>query len=244
MARYERDFGNDAGRQAWHGTGGFGHRRGMERGFAPGAGAYDEAYGGGYRAFGPGGGMLRDETAERGFAPDRGRDTFGWTRTRDAQGGLGASNRIRAAEIMTANPEAVTPEATVAEVARLMKELDVGVIPVVDGDETLRLRGVVTDRDLVTRALANGGGGDTRIAECMTGQVETVNKNDSVRRVFDVMKRAQVRRVPVTDRDGRLVGIISQADLALEYAGMNLNREAEVEEVLERISEPPRWRGQ
>jgi predicted transcriptional regulator len=79
-----------------------------------------------------------------------------------------------------------------------------------------------------------------KVSDYMTEQVETVNKNDSLRDVFNVMKREQVRRVPVTDREGRLVGIIAQADLAVDYAGLDLQRETEVEEVIERISEPGR----
>ncbi|HLL84951.1 MAG TPA: CBS domain-containing protein, partial [Longimicrobium sp.] len=76
------------------------------------------------------------------------------------------------------------------------------------------------------------------VAECMTPNVSTVNRNASVRQVMDVMRREQVRRVPVTDGEGRLVGIIAQADLAVQYAGLDPEREIEVEEVLERISEP------
>jgi CBS domain-containing protein len=141
---------------------------------------------------------------------------------------------------MTENPETVTPDTTVADAARKMRELDVGIIPVVESQENRRLKGVVTDRDLAIRVLAEGKDGSARVSECMTTQVETVNKNDSVLDVFDVMKREQVRRVPVTDRENRLVGIISQADLAVNYAGLDLQRETEVEEVIERISEPAR----
>jgi CBS domain-containing protein len=81
------------------------------------------------------------------------------------------------------------------------------------------------------------------VRDYMTRDVATVSESHSVRDVFSVMKREQVRRVPVTDREGRLVGIIAQADLAVDYAGLDLEREREVEEVIERISEParPRW---
>jgi predicted transcriptional regulator len=119
-----------------------------------------------------------------------------------------------------------------------MAELDVGILPVVDDPEVRRLRGVVTDRDLVVRGMARGLGDSATVAECMTPNVSTVNRNASVRQVMDVMRREQVRRVPVTDGEGRLVGIIAQADLAVQYAGLDPEREIEVEEVLERISEP------
>jgi CBS domain-containing protein len=77
----------------------------------------------------------------------------------------------------------------------------------------------------------------------MSSRPQTVSENDHVRDVFAVMKRARVRRVPVTAADGALVGIIAQADLAVHYAGLDLQRETEVEEVIEKISEParPRW---
>ncbi|HEU0055342.1 MAG TPA: CBS domain-containing protein [Longimicrobium sp.] len=159
------------------------------------------------------------------------------------RGGAGDADRILAWEIMTDNPETVTPETPLAEVARAMRDLDVGILPVVAGEEDGRLLGVVTDRDLVVRALADGRDGAATVAECMTTEVETVGLGHTVREVLNVMKRARVRRVPVTDRDGRLAGIIAQADLAVEYAGLDPRREAEVEETIERISEPRGWRG-
>ncbi len=153
-------------------------------------------------------------------------------------GGVPDADRVRAAEIMTREPETVTPDAMVADVARKMRQLNVGIIPVVDGDDTTQLRGVVTDRDLAVRVLAEGGDGTVKVSECMTEDVATVDRFDTVHDIFNVMKRERVRRVPVTDGQGRLVGIVAQADLAVNYAGLDLQRETEVEEVLERISEP------
>jgi len=150
-----------------------------------------------------------------------------------------AGERLRAADIMTENPEVVTPDTPIADVARKMKELNVGIIPVVSDTENRRLHGVVTDRDLAIRALAEGKGGDTQVSECMTTDVSTVNKNDSINSVLQTMRAEQVRRVPVTDREGRLVGIIAQADLAIDFA-RDRESESSVEETLERISEPSR----
>lgn len=150
----------------------------------------------------------------------------------------GPPARVRAADIMTDYPECVTPDTPVADVARRMRDLDVGVIPVVDDMRTRRLRGVVTDRDLALRILAEGRDGAATVGECMTSPVESVHRNGSVKEVMDVMRRQQVRRVPVVDSERRLVGIVSQADLAVGYAGLDQVREMEVEEVLERISEP------
>jgi len=158
--------------------------------------------------------------------------------------GRGAdADRIRARDIMTDDPSCVTPDTSVTDVAQKMRDLDIGIIPVVEDMDNRRLRGVVTDRDLAIRVLAEGKDGKSKIKDYMTGPVEAVNQNDSVRDVLDVMKREQVRRVPVTDREGRLVGVIAQADLAVDYAGLDLHRETEVEEVIERISEPARPRG-
>jgi len=156
-----------------------------------------------------------------------------------AQGvrGTGALT-VRAADIMTEEPRAVTPRTPLADAARLMAEADVGILPVVDGSEGARLVGVVTDRDLAVRGLALGRDGAAPVAECMTSTVASVRPAASMREVFDLMKRERIRRVPVTDADGRLVGIIAQADLAVHYAGLDVEREREVEEVIERISEP------
>jgi CBS domain-containing protein len=171
-----------------------------------------------------------------GYGPEHGHGGY------EGEGGHGRgrsdSDRICAWQIMTEDPHAVTAEATLAEVAKSMRELDVGVIPVVDGDEDRRLVGVITDRDIVVRALADGKDGGAKVGDYMTPGVATVGRNDTVHDVLDVMKRERVRRVPVTDREGRLVGIISQADLAVSYAGLDEHREAEVEEAIERISEP------
>jgi CBS domain-containing protein len=166
------------------------------------------------------------------------------------QGGWGrggAGRSPRAADIMTENPEAVTPETSLVEVARRMRDLDVGIIPVVDDLSEYRLQGVITDRDIAVRAAAEGKDpAKATVRDHMTRDVATVNEGSEMREVFSVMKREQVRRVPVTDREGRLVGIIAQADLAVDYAGLDLQREREVEEVIERVSEParPRWERQ
>lgn len=150
--------------------------------------------------------------------------------------------RVRVRDIMTEHPDFVTPTTSVTEVARRMRELDVGIIPVVDDESNRRLRGVVTDRDLAIRVLAAGKDGGAQVLDHMTEHVRTVNEHAPIREVFDVMKREQVRRVPVVDDEGRLVGIVAQADLAVGYAGLDLHRETEVEEVIERISEPARPR--
>jgi CBS domain-containing protein len=219
---YDEEF---TGHNAAEGTVWEGGRHG------PVHGPYDQAWmhDGGYgapRQGGPGGGHAR------GWAQGRGGQDGG------EQRGGSDSDRIRAWQIMTEDPTAVTADTTLAVAAQLMRELDVGVIPVVDDDEGGRLVGVITDRDMVVRALADGKDGKATVGDHMTAEVTTVAPGDSVHDVLDVMKHERVRRVPVTDADGRLVGIISQADLAVSYAGLDIEREAEVEEAIERISEP------
>lgn len=221
MARYGRDFGGSGnrGRIPVYGQGGA-----PDRGLGFGRGGEYGTDNGWVTGTGPGGGKLRGGQAG-GSGQARG-------------GERGGSGQERARDIMTENPEAVTPATTLGEVARRMAELDVGILPVVDDPEVRRLRGVVTDRDLVVRGMARGLGDSATVAECMTPDVSTVNRNASIHQVMDVMRREQVRRVPVVDGEGRLVGIIAQADLAVNYAGLDPQREQEVEEVLERISEP------
>ncbi len=222
MARYGRDFnGGNRGPVPLYGQGGA-----PDRGLGFGRGGEYGTDNGWVTGTGPAGARNVQE---------RGGRTMGGN-----AGGRGQKNRgaERARDIMTENPEAVTPSTTLGEVARRMAELDVGILPVVDDPEVRRLRGVVTDRDLVVRGMARGLGDSATVAECMTPNVSTVNRNASVHQVMDVMRREQVRRVPVTDGEGRLVGIIAQADLAVQYAGLDPERQIEAEEVLERISEP------
>jgi CBS domain-containing protein len=221
------------GEEGWYGAGYAGYPGGDVRGGARGYGG--EYRRGGGRAFG--GSFGTESRGGVGGGAGGGFDIERSQRARQSD-----ADRVRARDVMTDDPECVTPDATVAEVAKKMRELNVGVIPVVDDLGNRRLRGVITDRDLAVRVLASGKDGKAKIGEYMTEQVEVVNQNDTVHDVLNVMKREQVRRVPVTDRDGRLVGIIAQADLSVSYAGLDLQRETEVEEAIERISEPARPR--
>jgi CBS domain-containing protein len=186
------------------------------------------------------------DPGEGGMGGGQGMPGEGASEAMDAGGGArrasGALN-VRAADIMTGDPRAVTPRSTLADAARLMAELDVGIMPVVESAERARLVGVVTDRDLAVRGLARGKDGGAPVADCMTADVATVQPMARIREVFDLMKRERIRRVPVIDSEGLLVGIIAQADLAVHYAGLDVEREREVEEVIERISEPGGGRG-
>lgn len=141
-----------------------------------------------------------------------------------------------AREIMTRTPECVRRNDTIEHAAALMRDVGVGIIPVVDGGEEPRLLGVVTDRDIVMRHVAEGHGKGCTVEEAMTTDgLVTARPDEDVNEVMRRMRKAQVRRVPVVEDGGLLVGIVSQADLAVGGAD-----DREVEETLEAISEPAR----
>ncbi|HUO86057.1 MAG TPA: CBS domain-containing protein [Thermoanaerobaculia bacterium] len=138
-------------------------------------------------------------------------------------------------EIMTENPEVVLASDSLEEAARRMRDLDVGVMPVVEDRDGRRLEGVITDRDIVVRHVAEGHGAGCKVEEAMSrdGMV-TVGPEDDVELVASRMSQSQVRRVPVVE-SGRLVGIIAQADLAIDASDDRL-----VGATVEAISAPGR----
>ncbi|MFE9095854.1 CBS domain-containing protein [Streptomyces sp. NPDC007264] len=116
-------------------------------------------------------------------------------------------------DIMTAAPVTVQPQTSVTTVARLMRDQNIGAVLVAEGD---RLRGLVSDRDLVVRALADGEDPEqTTVAGVCSGDLVTVEAEDELDRAVDLMREHSVRRVPVVE-DGRPVGIVSLGDLAIE----------------------------
>lgn len=172
----------------------------------------------------------------RGF-DDQPESRSAWQTPQSGRTSGGRSTAAR--DIMTLNPEVVTAATSLAEVARKMRDLDVGIIPVVEELDSSILSGVITDRDIAVRAAADAKDMKKATAgEFMSRDVESVSEEASIAEVFSVMKRKKVRRVPVTGSRGELLGIIAQADIAVDYAGLDLDRELEVEEVVERISEP------
>ena len=142
---------------------------------------------------------------------------------------------MKAKEIMTANPRCCAPGDSLQDVARSMRECDCGALPVLEND---RVIGIVSDRDLAVRGLANGKSFDAKVGDIITRDPRTGSVNDDVREIERIMADNQVRRVPIVDGDGRCVGIIAQADLA--RAALNGTRvtEQEVAIVVESISEP------
>jgi CBS domain-containing protein len=121
---------------------------------------------------------------------------------------------MRVEKIMTRGVECVGPDATLEEAARRMRDLDVGPLPVCDGD---RLAGILTDRDIVIRAVAVGRDPKrTKVEEVMTPGILYVFEDQSVEEATDLMRQNQVRRIVVLDRNKKLVGIVSLGDLAVD----------------------------
>jgi len=120
---------------------------------------------------------------------------------------------MRISEVMTRDVRTVRPDQTAKEAATFMLDEDAGSMPVSDGD---RLIGMITDRDIAVRGVAQGYGPDTPISELMTGDVVCAREEDNVEEVATKMSRAQVRRIPVIDANDRLCGIVSLGDLSRE----------------------------
>jgi CBS domain-containing protein len=126
-----------------------------------------------------------------------------------------ASQSVRTT--MTADPRRVEPGHPVTEAARLMREEDVGSLPVVENE---RLVGVITDRDIVMRLVAEGrDAGNTSVGEILSADLVTVSPDQPLVEALELMARHQVRRLPVVEDEGRLVGVISQADVARDARG-------------------------
>jgi CBS domain-containing protein len=141
---------------------------------------------------------------------------------------------MKAQDIMSKNPATVTPTTRVRQAALVMKKEDVGVVPVVEeGTSGKRLVGVLTDRDIAIRLVADGKNPDEcEVRELMSANPKTARADDDVSRVMDLMGREQVRRVPIVDERGSLVGIVAQADIVLEG-----NDDRKAERTVEKISE-------
>src|SRR5262245_15153058 len=142
---------------------------------------------------------------------------------------------MRISEVMTLGVECTRPDATLQEAAERMKARDVGSLPVCDND---RLAGVLTDRDIVLRAVAVGRDPKvTRVHDTMTPETVYCFEDQDITEAAQLMKERQIRRLMVLNRAKRLVGILALGDLAVETGDEQLSGET-----LERISEPARPR--
>lgn len=136
--------------------------------------------------------------------------------------------RRRCREIMTSSVRTANPEASLQKIASLMREGDMGAVPIVENG---KLIGIVTDRDIIVRAIAEGKDAQTPISQAMTTEIFSVKPDDFVFEAIRLMGDRQVRRIPVVSENGELAGIIAMADIALEMEDVR-----EIAETLEEIS--------
>lgn len=136
--------------------------------------------------------------------------------------------RRRCREIMTRSVKTASREMSLREVAQLMREGDMGAMPIVENGTLI---GIVTDRDIVIRAIAEGRDAETLIGEVMTTEIFSAREDDFVFEAIRLMGDKQIRRIPVINEAGELAGIIAMADIALE-----MEDEREIAETLEEIS--------
>jgi len=136
---------------------------------------------------------------------------------------------MKVSEVMTRDVSTVRPDQTVREAASFMLSADAGAIPVTDGD---RLMGMITDRDIAVRGVAEGHGPDTPVRDLMTNDIIAARMDDDTNEIAAKMSRAQVRRLPVIDDQQRLCGIVSLGDLTQNGS------DRAAEQALRGVSEP------
>ena len=118
-------------------------------------------------------------------------------------------------EVMTKNPVCCLPDDTVAKVAQVVQSENIGSIPVIENEQTQKLVGIVTDRDLALKIVAKGHDAkSTKVEAVMTRQIVTCQAGDDLQKALDAMAEHQLRRIPIVDNDNKIVGIIAQADVA------------------------------
>jgi CBS domain-containing protein len=141
---------------------------------------------------------------------------------------------MKARDIMTEYPQAVTPSDPLSDAAALMRDGDIGFLPVVEDRNSRRLVGVITDRDITIRHVADAHTDECVIKQHMTSdRLVTVAPDADTGEVHRLMIERQVRRIPVVDADGHVLGVIAQADVALKE-----QRDRTTGEIVEKISEP------
>ena len=139
------------------------------------------------------------------------------------------NSRVR--EVMTPDPECVSSKDSIVDAARIMKNADTGVVPVVDGKKII---GLITDRDIVVRCIAEGKDlNNARVTDVMTKTVRKVDQDAAIDEVVELMSSAQIRRVPVVNKNDEIVGIVSLRDLASDGEVRRVGK------AVEEISEGP-----
>jgi CBS domain-containing protein len=130
-------------------------------------------------------------------------------------GRTGDAQRVN--EVMTRDPQCVTENDDIRQVAKLMLDCDCGAIPVVQSENDKKVIGMITDRDIVVRIVAAGkDASSAKVSEAMSRGAHTVREDASLDSVYSIMAKEQVRRVPVVDKDDRIIGIVAVADVANE----------------------------
>jgi CBS domain-containing protein len=135
---------------------------------------------------------------------------------------------MKVRDVMTPGVTAGRPEDSIRQIGRMMSEVDTGVIPIAEGGKVV---GLITDRDIVLRIVAEDGDLNAPVSSVMTTHVETVTENDSLKDATRKMGELQIRRLVVLSEDGRLAGMLSLGDVALETSGR-------AEKVLDKVSDP------
>ncbi|MCM2253884.1 MAG: CBS domain-containing protein [Ramlibacter sp.] len=133
-------------------------------------------------------------------------------------------------DVMSRDVQVISPDATIAEAAQCMRDGDFGMMPVGEND---RMIGTISDRDIAIRAVAQGQGGDAKVRDVMSDGVCWAYEDDPVERAAQLMSEKQIRRLPIVNRDKRLVGILALGDLAVKET-----EKGSVAEALSEISEP------
>jgi CBS domain-containing protein len=136
-------------------------------------------------------------------------------------------------DVMTKNLVCCRPDDLVAKAAQLMQSENIGSIPVIENEQTQKLVGIVTDRDLALKVIAKGQDAkSTKVEAVMTRQVVTCQAEDDITKALDAMAKHQLRRIPIVDNDYRIVGIIAQADVATR-----MNQPEKTAEMVKEISQ-------
>jgi len=174
------------------------------------------------------------DSREEWESDDRGRRmTLPWQRSEsrtEGRRGRWRKEALSAREVMTRHVRALRRTHTLRDAAQIMKEENVGIVPVVDDNN--RLIGVLTDRDIVIRAMVDGRNPqEMRVEECMSDDIHAVHPEERVVDVVELMGNKQIRRVPVVDRQDQLVGIIAMADIATRA-----DTDEDLQDALEKIS--------
>ncbi len=139
----------------------------------------------------------------------------------------------KCSEVMTKDPVCCLPDDTVTQVAQLMQRDNIGSIPVIENDQTQKLVGIVTDRDLALKIIAKGQDAKTtKVEAVMTRQVVTCHAEDDLQKALDAMAEHQLRRIPIVDTHHKIVGIIAQADVATR-----VNQPEKTAEMVKEISQ-------